>query len=183
MLYPQRGLLWFSSVAQVQLFVTPRTAACQASLSITNPWSLLKLMSIESVMPSNHAILCHPFWLHSINFSSLQPAVIITLPCSVVFLCCCSVTKLYPPLCDPMNCSMPGFSVHHYLPECSNLCPLSQWYHPTNHLILCCPLLLPSISPSIGSFPMSQFFASSSQSIRASASASVLSMNIQDWFL
>ena len=46
----------FSSVQSlscVRLFVTPRTAACQASLSITNSWSLLKLMSIESVMPSN----------------------------------------------------------------------------------------------------------------------------------
>ena len=43
--------------------VTPWTAACQASLSITNYQSLLKLMSIESVMPSNHLILCHPLYL------------------------------------------------------------------------------------------------------------------------
>ena len=53
----------FSSVQSlscVRLFVTPWTAACQASLSITNSWSLPKLMSIESVMPSNHFILCHP---------------------------------------------------------------------------------------------------------------------------
>ena len=71
---------------------------------ITNSWSLLKLMSIESVMPSNHLILFHPL------------------------------------------------------------------------------LLLPSIFPELGSFPMSQFFALSGQSIGASASASVLSMNIQDWF-
>ena len=42
----------------VQLFATPWTAAHQASLSITNSWSLLKIMSIESVMPSNHLILC-----------------------------------------------------------------------------------------------------------------------------
>ena len=41
----------------------PRTAACQASLSITNSWSLLKLMSIKLVMPSNHLILCHPLLL------------------------------------------------------------------------------------------------------------------------
>ena len=54
-------LCQFSSVQSlscVQLFVTPGTAAHQASLSITNFWSLLKLMSIESVMPSNHLILC-----------------------------------------------------------------------------------------------------------------------------
>jgi len=51
----------FSSVqllSHVQLFATPWTAARQASLSITNSWNLLKLMSIESVMPSNHLILC-----------------------------------------------------------------------------------------------------------------------------
>ena len=44
----------------VQLFVTPWTPAPQASLSLTISWSLLKLMSIESVMPSNHLVLCHP---------------------------------------------------------------------------------------------------------------------------
>ena len=47
------------SLSHVQLFATPWTAACQASLSITNSWSLLKLKSIKLVMPSNHLILCH----------------------------------------------------------------------------------------------------------------------------
>ena len=83
------------SISLVRLFATPWTTACQASLSITNTWSLLKLMSIESVMPSSHLILN---------------------------------------------------------------CPL---------------LLLPSIFPS---------FASGSQSIGASASTSVLPMNMQNWF-
>ena len=82
----------------------PITAACQVSLSITNSQSLLKLMSIESVMPSNQLILCHPL------------------------------------------------------------------------------LLPPSIFPSsLGSFQMSQFFASGGRSIGSSASTSVLPMNIQDW--
>ena len=107
-----RYLIHFSdpSVSSVQwlshvlLFATPWTAARQASLLITDSWSLPKLMSFESVMPSNHLILC---------------------------------------------------------------CPL---------------LLLPSIFPSIRSFQMSQFFASDSQSIGVSPSASVLPMNIQDWF-
>ena len=90
------------SRSAAQLFVTPWNAACQASLSITNSQSLLKLTSIESVMPSNHLILCRP-------------------------------------------------------------------------------LLLQSFPPS-GSFPMSQFFTSGSQSIGVSTSASVLSMNIQGWF-
>ena len=105
------SILWIhthlSSVqlpSHVQLFSTPWTAALQASLSITNTWSLLTLMSIELVMPSNHLILYHPL------------------------------------------------------------------------------LFLPSIFPSIRVFPMSQFFISSGQSIGSSASASVLPMNIQDWF-
>ena len=51
---------------------TPWTAACQASLSITNPRSLLKLMSIESVMPSNHLILCHPLLLLPSIFPSIR---------------------------------------------------------------------------------------------------------------
>ena len=50
-------------LSQIQLFVTPWIAACQANLSITSSWSVLKLMSIESVMPSNHLILCHPHLL------------------------------------------------------------------------------------------------------------------------
>ena len=65
----------------------------------------------------------------------------------------------------------------------SNSCPLSWWCHPSNHLILCHPFLLPpSIFPSSGSFPMSQFFASGGQTIGISTSISVLSVNIQDWF-
>jgi len=55
----------------VLLFVTPWTAARQASLSITNSRSLLKLMSLESVMPSNHLTLCHPLLLPSV-FSSIR---------------------------------------------------------------------------------------------------------------
>ena len=56
-------ILQFSSVqslSHVRLFATPWIAACEASLSITNSWSSPKLMSIESVMPSSHLILCHP---------------------------------------------------------------------------------------------------------------------------
>ena len=56
------------SFSRVQLLVTEWTAALQASLSITKSWSLLILMSIESVMPSNHLILCHPFSSHLQSF-------------------------------------------------------------------------------------------------------------------
>ena len=59
-------------LSHVQLFATSWTAACQASLSITNSWSLLKFMSIESVMPSNHLILCHPLLLLPSIFTSIR---------------------------------------------------------------------------------------------------------------
>ena len=60
------------SVSHVQLFMTPWTAARQASLSITNSQSLFKLMSIESVMPSNHLILCCPLLLPPSIFPSIR---------------------------------------------------------------------------------------------------------------
>ena len=66
---------WFSSVqsfSRVRLFVTPWIAACQASLSITNSQSLIKLMSIELVMPSNHLILCCPLFLLPSIFPSIR---------------------------------------------------------------------------------------------------------------
>ena len=83
--------------------------------------------------------------------------------------CCCSVAKLCLTLCNPMDCSMPGFLVLHYLPE------FAQTHV---HFILCCPQSFP-VS---GSFSMSWLFTSGGQSIGASASALVLPMNIQDWF-
>ena len=62
-----------SSVTHLcQLFATPWTSAHQTSLSITNSWSLLKLMPIESVMPSNHLILCDPLLLHTSIFPSIR---------------------------------------------------------------------------------------------------------------
>ena len=64
-------LVSVQSLSHVQFFVTKWTAARQASPSITNSWSLLKLMFIESVMPSNHLILCHPLLLPPI-FSSFR---------------------------------------------------------------------------------------------------------------
>ena len=60
------------SVSHVQLFATPWTAARQASLTITNSWSLLKLMSIESVTLSNHLILCCPLLLLPSIFSCIR---------------------------------------------------------------------------------------------------------------
>ena len=62
----------FSSVTQSRPTATPWTAARQASLSITNSWSILKLMSIESMMPSNHLILCRPLLLPPSIFPSIR---------------------------------------------------------------------------------------------------------------
>jgi len=93
-----------------------------------------------------------------------------------------SVTQLCLTLCDPMDCSTPGLPVHHQLPETTQKsCPLSR---------RCCPTISFSVVPfchlqsfpASGFFQMSQFFASGSWSIGVSASASVLPMNIQDWF-
>ena len=92
-----------------------------------------------------------------------------------------SVARLGPTLCDLMDCNMLGFPVHHQLPE------LTQTHvhgdgMPSNHLILCCPLLLwPQSCPASGSFQISQFFASGGQNIGIPASTSVPPMNIQDW--
>ena len=60
------------SLTRVRLFATPWTTAHQASLSITNSWSILRLMSIESVMPSNRLILCHPLLLLPSIFPSIR---------------------------------------------------------------------------------------------------------------
>ena len=79
------GFSSVQSLSCVQLFATPWTAAGQASLSITSSWSLLKLMSIESVMPFNHLILCHPLFLlpsifHRIRVFSSESALCIKWP-------------------------------------------------------------------------------------------------------
>ena len=92
-----------------------------------------------------------------------------------------SVAQLHPTVCDSMDCSMPSFPVHHQLPELNQTMSIES-VMPSNHLILCHPLLLlPSIFPSIKIFS-NHFFTSSGQSIGVSASASVLPMNSQDWF-
>ena len=65
-------LLVVQSLSRVGLFATPWTAACQASLSFTISWNLLKLLSIELVMPSNHLILCRPLLFLPLIFPSIR---------------------------------------------------------------------------------------------------------------
>ena len=107
---------------------------------------------------------------------------------SVPFICFCSVTQTCPTLCNPMDCSTPGLPVHHQLPELAQTHvhrvgdPLSWWCHPTiSSSVVPFSSCFPSF-PASGSFPMSQLSISGGQSTGASASASVLPMNIQDWF-
>ena len=76
-LYGQKYLRWqalcsVQLLSNVRLFVTPWTEACQASLSINNSQSLLRLMSIEVVMPSNQLILCHPLSPPALSLSQHQ---------------------------------------------------------------------------------------------------------------
>ena len=92
-----------------------------------------------------------------------------------------SVAKSSPILCDPMDCSTPGFSVLH-LPVCSNSCPLSWWCHQTISSSVVPFSSCPQSFPASGSFPVSQLFALGGQSIGVSALVSVLPMNIQGWF-
>ena len=103
-----------------------------------------------------------------------------TKHCSVQFS---SVAQSSPILGNPMDCSTPGFPVHHQLPELIQIHVhwVGDAIKPSHPLSLL--LLPPSIFLASGSFPMSQFFESGGQSIGVSGSASVLPMNIQDWFL
>ena len=98
-------------------------------------------------------------------------------------LCCCSVAKSCPNLCDPIDCSMPGSPVLHYLLELLKLMSTAS-VMPSNHLSLCLPLiLLSSIFPSIKVFSSESAVHIRWPGIVVSASASVLPKNIQGWFL
>ena len=109
------------SLSRVRLFVTPWAAACQASLSFAIFQSLLKLMSTESVMPSNHLIFCCPFssctWSFPASREDLIPLSHHTqpsVPCGKFpgQLCCCTWSLNQVRLCNSMDCSLTGSSVH-----------------------------------------------------------------------
>ena len=99
-----------------------------------------------------------------------------------ILSCCCLVTKSCLILCDPMDCSTPGFPALHYLPEFAQTQVHWVERHPTNSSSVIPFSSWPQSFPASGSFPVNRFFPSGDHSIGASASASVLSMNIQDWF-
>ena len=111
------------------------------------------------------------------NFSSAKSAVIF----APAF--CCSVTQSCLTLRDPMDCQHARSLCRSPSPDvCPNSCPLHQWCHPTiSSSVVLFSYCLQSFPASV-SFPMSQLFPSGSQSIGASASASVLPKSIQSWF-
>ena len=92
------------------------------------------------------------------------------------------LAQSYLTLCNPMDCSMPGFLSYTSPRVCESSCSLSRWCHPTVTSSMFLSSSCPQSFPASGSFPMSWLFASGDQSIGVSASASVLPMSIQDWF-
>ena len=105
----------FQSLSHVRLFVTPWTAARQASLSITNSRILLKPMSIESVMPSNHLILCRPLLLLPLIFPSIRVfsnEPVLRIRWLKYWIIESEVAQSCLTLCDPMDCSLPVSLVH-----------------------------------------------------------------------
>ena len=117
----------------------------------------------------------HPFWL----------GLLIRIEEGINKICVCiqfsSVAQSCLTLYDPMNCSMPGLPVHHQLlePTQTHVHWVGDAIHPSHRLL---SPFSPAFNPASGSFQISQFFASGGQSIEVPASASVLPMNIQDWF-
>ena len=127
-------------------------------------------------------------------FHRFQQVLLNTYPLCVYVLVSQSVDQLCPTLCNPMDCSMPGFPIVHHLPELAQthvhwISDAIQPFHSLlsssppalSHFTLCCPLLpLPSVFPSIRVFSSESVLCiSGDQSI--GVSASVLPMNIQDW--
>ena len=134
----------------------------QRSLAGCSPWGWRELEITEHTHTHTHTGL--RFWAISSEFSSVN-----------------LVAQSYLTLCNPMDCSMPGFRLHHHLLELAQTCPSSWWWHPTiSSSVISFSSCLQSF-PAAGSFPMRQFFASGGQSMGVSASKSVLPMNTQDW--
>ena len=93
--------------------------------------------------------------------------------------CCCPVAQLCPTLCDPMDCSMPAFPVHHFLEFAQTHVHWVVDAIQPSHLLPFSSRL--QSFPAAGSFPLSWLFASGAQSIGSLASESVLPMNVQGW--
>ena len=139
----------------------------------------------------NETLKCN-IWHHGtilFIFSSEQPRIKQTILDCLERLplynsCCFSVSKSCPTLCDPMDCNTPGFHVLRHLPEFAyiNVHSVSDAIQPSHPLPPPTPIVFRLSFPASRSFLRSWVFTSGGQSIGASAWASVLPMNIQDWF-
>ena len=126
-------------------------------------------------------------WFSLFPMLSLSLVNYFTLNLCLLFCTMCnyfsSVAQLCTTLCNPMDCMCARPPCPSPTPRtCSSSCPLSHWCHPTiSSSVFPFPSCLQSF-PASGSFHMTHIFASGGRSIRVSASASVIPMNIQDWF-
>ena len=106
------------------------------------------------IVPPVHVINCHCRWANS---QLLFTVILNCIPMrfgNAKICYCCSVAKFCLTLCDPMDCSMPGFPVIHYL-TCSDSCLLSQWCHPTISSSAT-PFSCPQCFPASGSIPITR---------------------------
>ena len=143
-------------LSHVRLFAIPWTSACQASLSITDSWSLLKFMSIKSVMPFNHLILCCPFLLLPSIFPTSGSFQMSQFFASVQFSHSVVSNSLWPHGLQHARLPCPSPTPGAY----SNSYPSSQWCHPTISSFVD-PLSSHLQSfPASGSFLVSPFFPS-----------------------
>ena len=113
-------LMHMCVISHVRVFATSWTAAHQASLSITNSWSLLKLTSIELAMPSNHLILCHPLLLLPSIFPSIR--VFYPYALKVPFALANLHLSLFHPTLDPGRMSL----LEYFRVSLLSLCDFSQ---------------------------------------------------------
>ena len=129
------------------------------------------LIPIPSLQRINLSLMDKSIGSYWINNYICMMDYSVQFSCSVMFGC------LWPPGLQHTRLPCPSPTPRVY----SNSCPLQWWYHPTISSSVI-PFSCLQSFPASGYFPMSQFFASGGQSIRASASTSVLPVNIQDWF-
>ena len=118
-IHSQLFLVVLQSLNRVLLFVSPWTAARQASLSITNSWSLLKLMSIKSMMPSNHLILCHPL----LPLPSIFPSIRVFSKQSVDSILCFPRSQLIPACASSSSAFLNMYSAYKLNKQSDNIQP------------------------------------------------------------
>ena len=144
-------------------------------------WISLQSKGLSRVF-SNTTVQKHQFYAPRLHFLFLSIVCYNHHVLQYIPSTCCSVAQSYPTLCGHMDCSMPGFPVHHPLLELAetHVHWVSDAIQPSHPVVPFSSCLLPFLASE--SFPMNWLFASSGQSIGTSVSISVLPRNIQGWF-